>query len=208
LWGLEAIGFFNSQEEIEEAPTQIFGGVIRPGDIRYKDQNGDGIIDNNDEVYLGRWDTPTRLGINFTAKYRNFTFFAMADGFFGGKGFKSGSYYWIHGDSKYSEVVRGRWTEATKDVATYPRLTTETGANNFRNSDFWLYKTDRVNLSMVQLSYQIPETVFQGTFVNGLSVYVSAYDLLTISKEREHLERNVGSAPQTRFFNIGLKGSF
>lgn len=132
----------------------------------------------------------------------------MADGFFGGKGFKNGSYYWIYGDSKYSEVVRGRWTEATKDVATYPRLTTETGANNFRNSDFWLYKTDRVNLSQVQLSYQIPETVFQGTFVNGLSVYVSAYNLLTISKEREHLERNVGSTPQTRFYNIGLKGSF
>lgn len=208
LWGLEAIGFFNSQQEIEEAPTQVFGGVIRPGDIRYKDQNGDGIIDDNDQVYLGRWDTPTRLGINFTAKYRNFTFFAMADGFFGGKGFKDGSYYWIYGDSKYSEVVRGRWTEATKDVATYPRLTTETGANNFRNSDFWLYKTDRVNLSQVQLTYQIPETVFQGTFVNGLSVYVSAYNLLTISKEREHLERNVGIAPQTRFYNIGLKGSF
>lgn len=208
LWGLESIGFFNDQEEIEEAPTQIFGGVIRPGDIRYKDQNGDNIIDNNDQVYLGRWDTPTRLGLNLTAKYRNFTVFAMVDGFFGGQGFKNGSYYWVYGDAKYSEVVRGRWTEATKDVATYPRLTTETGANNFRNSDFWLYETDRVNLSQVQLSYQIPETALQGTFVKGLGVYLSAYNLLTISKEREHLERNVGSSPQTRFFNVGLKGSF
>lgn len=208
LWGLESIGFFNDYEEIEEAPTQTFGGVIRPGDIRYKDINGDNIIDNNDQVYLGRWDTPTRLGLNLTAKYRNFTLFAMVDGFFGGVGLKNSSYYWIYGDSKYSEIVRGRWTEATKDVATYPRLTTETGANNFRSSDFWLYKTDRVNLSQVQLSYQIPETALQGTFINGLSVYLSAYNLLTISDEREHFERSIGGSPQTRFFNIGLKGSF
>lgn len=207
LWGLESMGLFNSQEEIDAAPEQTFAEV-KPGDIRYKDQNGDGIIDNNDQVFLGRWDTPTRLGINLTAKYRNFTLFAMADGYFGGNGMKDNSYYWVHGDSKYSEVVRDRWTEATKDVATYPRLTTTSGANNFRSSDFWMYKADRVNLSQVQLTYDIPESVLQGSFVNGLSVYLSAYNLLTISGEREHFERNVGNAPQTRLFNIGVKGIF
>src|SRR5690554_4991112 len=207
LWGLESLGLFNSQEEIDAAPEQTFAEV-KPGDIRYKDQNGDGIIDNNDQVFLGRWDTPTRLGINLTAKYRNFTLFAMADGYFGGNGMKDNSYYWVRGDSKYSEVVRDRWTEATKDVATYPRLTTTSGANNFRSSDFWMYKADRVNLSQVQLTYDIPESVLQGSFVNGLSVYLSAYNLLTISGEREHFERNVGNAPQTRLFNIGVKGIF
>lgn len=208
LWGLENLGFFNSQEEIDEAPAQLFGGSLKPGDIRYKDQNGDGVIDDNDQVYLGRWDTPTRLGVNFTAKYRNFTLFAMANGYFGGDGFKNSSYYWVSGNGKYSEVVRDRWTEATKNVATYPRLTTESGANNFRNSDFWMYKTDRINLSQVQITYDIPETVLQGSFVNGLSVYLSGYDLLTISKERDHLEMNVGNAPQTRLFNIGVKATF
>lgn len=208
LWGLESLGFFNSQEEISEAPAQIFGGSVRPGDLRYKDQNGDGVIDNQDQVYLGRWDTPTRLGLNFTAKFRNFTLYAMADAYFGGNGLKSSSYYWVSGDSKYSEVVRGRWTEATKDVATYPRLTTESGTNNFRSSDFWMYKTDQINLSQVQITYDIPETVFDGSFVNGLSVYLSGYNLLTISEEREHFERNVGGSPQTRLFNIGVKGTF
>jgi hypothetical protein len=71
-----------------------------------------------------------------------------------------------------------------------------------------MYKADRVNLSQVQLTYDIPESVLQGSFVNGLSVYLSAYDLLTISGEREHFERNVGGAPQMRLFNIGVKGIF
>lgn len=207
LWGLENLGFFRDQDDIENSDKQKFGDP-KPGDIKYKDQNGDNIIDSNDEVFLGRWDTPLRLGVNFTAKWRSLTLFAMADGFFGGYGFKNSSYYWVRGDNKYSEVVRDRWTEATKDVATFPRLTTTSGANNFRNSDFWLYKTDRVNLSQVQITYDIPQTALQGSFVNGLSVYVSGYNLLTISKERKHLEMNVGRAPQTRFYNIGVKAVF
>jgi len=207
LWGLENLGFFNDQADIDSSPKQQFGET-KPGDIKYKDQNGDNIIDNNDEVFLGRWDTPFRLGLNFTAKWRNFTLFAMADGFYGGQGMKDNSYYWVRSDNKYSEIVRNRWTEETKDTATYPRLTTTSGANNFRSSDFWMYDADRLNLSQVQLTYDIPEAALQGTFVNGISLYVSGYNLLTISKERKHFEMNVGSAPQTRFYNIGVRGTF
>jgi TonB-linked SusC/RagA family outer membrane protein len=206
LWGLQNLSFFNDQTDIDNSPKQQFGET-RPGDIKYKDQNGDGIIDSNDEVYLGRWDTPFRLGLNFTAKWRNFTLFAMADGFYGGQGMKDNSYYWVRSDNKYSEIVRNRWTEATKETATYPRLTTTSGSNNFRYSDFWLYKADRLNLSQLQLTYDIP-TPLQGSIIKGISVYLSGYNLLTLSKERKHLEMNVGSTPQTRFFNIGIKGTF
>lgn len=207
LWGLENLGFFKDQADIQNSPTQQFGETI-PGDIKYKDQNGDGIIDSNDEVYLGRWDTPLRLGLNFTAKWRNFTLFAMADGFYGGQGMKNSSYYWVRSDNKYSEIVRNRWTEETKATATYPRLTTTNGNNNFRNSDFWMYDADRLNLSQVQFTYDIPETALQGSFVKGISLYVGGYNLLTISNERKHFEMNVGSAPQTRFYNIGVRGTF
>ncbi len=207
LWGLESLGFFNDQDEIDNSPDQQFG-TVKPGDIKYKDQNGDGIIDSNDEIFLGRWDTPLRLGLNFTAKWRNFSFFAMADGFFGGHGMKNSSYYWVRSDNKYSAIVRDRWTEETKDIATYPRLTTGNGSNNFRNSDFWIYKADRLNLSQVQFTYDIPESYLQGKLVHALSVYLSGYNLLTISKEREHMEMNVGSSPQTRLYNIGVKCTF
>ena len=207
LWGLESLGFFTSEEEIANAPSQTFGEV-KPGDLRYKDQNNDGQIDDHDQVFLGRHDTPFRLGINLTLKWKDFTFFAMANGFFGGKGMKNSSYYWLSADSKYSEIARYTWTPETAATAIYPRLTTTDGANNNRNSDFWMYDADRITLGQVQITYDLPEQIFSNSFVKGLSVFAAGYNLLTFAKEREHLEMNVGSAPQTRFFNLGLKATF
>lgn len=206
-WGLQNEGFFQNQSEIDAAPTQTFGEV-KPGDIRYKDQNGDGQIDDNDRVFLGRWDSPFLSGINITAKWRNFTLFAMGNLYMGGYGMKDNSYYWVKGDGKYSEVVRNRWTDETAATATYPRLTTTDGANNFRSSDFWMYKNDRFNLTQVQLTYTMPEKVLKGTFIKGLSFFGNVNNLLTIAKERKALEMNVGSAPQTRCYQLGLKGTF
>lgn len=211
IWGLECLGFFESDEDVANSPTQNFGGTVRKGDLKYKDQNGDGVIDSKDEVYLGRgawYGSPFTLGLNFTAKWKNFTFFALGTGGFGGYGMKSSSYYWVYGDGKYSEVVRGRWTEETAATATYPRLTTQTGDNNFRNSTFWLYKTNRFDLAKVQLTYDFPKRLLQKTFLKEAAVYVSGSNLLTIAKERELLEMNVGSAPQTRFYNLGVKIAF
>lgn len=206
-WGLESEGFFQNQAEIDAAPKQTFGDV-KPGDIRYKDQNNDGKIDDNDRVFLGRWDSPFMSGINLTARWRNFTLYAMGNLYIGGYGMKDNSYYWVKGDGKYSEVVRDRWTPETASTATYPRLTTTDGANNFRTSDFWMYKNDRFNLTQVQLTYQMPEKVLKGTFIRGLSFFANANNLLTIAKERKALELNVGSAPQTRFYQLGFKGTF
>lgn len=207
IWGLESLGFFTSEEEIASADKQTFGEV-KPGDIKYKDQNDDGQIDANDEVFLGRSDTPFRLGVNLTLKWKDFTFFAMANGFFGGKGVKNSSYYWLSADSKYSEIARYTWTPETAATAIYPRLTTTDAANNNRTSDFWMYDADRITLGQVQITYDLPEQIFNNCFVKGLSVFAAGYNLLTFAKEREHLEMNVGSAPQTRFFNLGLKATF
>ena len=206
-WGLQSEGFFQNQSEIDAAPDQTFGDV-KPGDIRYKDQNNDNKIDDNDRVFLGRWDSPFMSGVNLTAKWRNFTLYAMGNLYMGGYGMKDNSYYWVKGDGKYSEVVRNRWTPETAATATYPRLTTTDGANNFRTSDFWMYKNDRFNLTQVQLTYQMPEKVLEGTFIKGLSFFANANNLLTIAKERKALELNVGSAPQTRFYQLGFKGTF
>ncbi len=211
IWGLESDGFFNSQEEIDNSPEPKFGGTLRPGDIKYVDQNGDGIIDDQDNVYLGRggWSgAPFTAGVNLVAKWKNLTFFALGTGSFGAYAMKNSSYFWVSGNGKYSEIVRDRWTEATKETATYPRLTTESGDNNFRNSDFWLYKTDRFNLAKVQITYDIPKNILQNVVLQDISMYVSGSNLLTISKEREILEMNVGSAPQTRFYNFGIKAVF
>ena len=206
VWGLKSDGLFQNQDEIDNAPNQSFA-TVKPGDIRYIDQNGDNTIDANDEVYLGRGDDAFTMGLNLTLKWKNFTFFAMGNGSFGGLGFKSNSYYWVRGENKYSDIVRDAWTPENPD-ASYPRLTATNGDNNFRNSDYWIYKRDRFELRQVQLTYTLPQSVLKGSFIKGLDVFASGYNLLTISKERKVLEMNVGSAPQTRFFNIGFKGTF
>ena len=216
IWGYECLGFFQDQTDIDNSPEQIIGGTIRPGDLKYKDQNGDNVIDSKDQVYLGKagwYGAPTTLGMNLTFKYKGFTLFMLATGNFGAKASKLSSgwnnYFVAAGDNKYTAAMRNRWTPETAATATYPRLTTESGTNNYQTSDFWLYSTDRFDLAKVQLTYDLPATLFNKVkFVKGAAVYVSGNSLLTIAKERELLEMNVGSAPQTRFYNLGLKVSF
>lgn len=210
VWGLECEGFFATDEEAAAA-NQNFGGTLKAGDLKYKDQNNDGVVDNKDQIYLGKggwYGAPLTLGLNFTAKWKGFTFFALATGGFGAIEMKSNSYWWVYGDGKYSEVVRNRWTPETAETATYPRLTTLSGANNFQNSTFWMYKTDRVDIAKLQLTYDLPKNILNKTFISDASVYISGSNLFTISKEREYLEMNVGTAPQTRFYNLGVKLTF
>ena len=211
VWGYKSAGFFESAEDIANWPSQTFGGDVQPGDIKYLDMNGDGVIDDKDQVYLGKggwYGSPFTLGINLTAKWKGFTLFALGTGNFGAIGVKNSDYFWVSGEKKYSAAVRDRWTEETKSTASYPRLTTGDGSNNFCTSDFWTYKTDAFRLAKVQVTYDFPEKIFRKTFLSGLSAYVSGQNLLTISKEREILEMSVKSAPQTRFYNLGVQVSF
>ena len=211
IWGYECLGFFQDQADIDNSPQQSLGATVKPGDLKYKDQNGDGIIDSKDQVDLGKggwYGAPLTLGVNLTFKYKNFTLFMLGTGGFGGHGVKNNSYWWISGEDKYSAVVRNRWTPETAASATYPRLTTQSGANNNTTSDFWIYSTSRFDLAKVQLTYDFPKTIIGNGIVKGLSLYVSGNSLLTIAKERELMEMNVGSAPAARFYNIGAKVSF
>lgn len=213
MWGLQVDGFYESEEDIlNSGITSSYNGELKPGDLKYVDQNGDKVIDEKDEVYLGErygWQgSPLTLGLNLTLKWKNFTLFAVGTGYIGASAFMSGDYYWVYGDKKYSEIVRGRWTPETAGTATYPRLTTQTDNHNYRNSDFWLYSTNRFNLSRLQLTYDLPQQWLRGSFVRSLSVYAYASNLLTISKEREKLELTTGAAPQNRFYNIGFKIGF
>lgn len=208
-YGYVCEGFFQDQADIEKHAKQTFG-TVRPGDLKYKDINGDGVINSDDQIDLGAggWSTsPFTFGLNLTLKYKNFTLFAMGSGQTGAVAFKNNSYYWNRGTSKFSEIVMGRWTEETKETATYPRLSTSNGDNNFRNSTFWMYKNNVFRLSNVQLTYDFPTDTFNGTFIRGLSLYCGGSNLLTIAKEREYMEMSLG-APQYRNFYLGFKAAF
>jgi TonB-linked SusC/RagA family outer membrane protein len=208
IFGLVSNGFFTDQSGIDNSPKQIFGGTIKPGDIKYVDQNGDKLIDSRDEVEIGRWIAPFTYGINLNIGYKAFNLFLLGTGTNGGNAIKNSSYFWVSGDVKYSEVVLNRWTPGTAATATYPRLSSQQSPNNFRNSDFWLYKTDRFNLSKVQLTYTFSEHVFGKSFVNGLTVYASGANLYTFSKNREILDLSVGTTPQFKYYNAGIRAKF
>ena len=211
IWGYECLGFFKDQADIDNSPKQSLGGTVRPGDLKYKDQNNDGVIDTKDQVNLGKggwYGAPMTVGVNLTFKYKNFTLFMLGVGGFGGHAVKNNSYWWIDQEDKYSAAVRGRWTPETAETATYPRLTTQNGANNNTTSDFWMYSTSRFDLAKVQLTYDFPKCIIGNGIIKGLSVYASGNSLLTLAKERKLLEMNVGSAPQTRFYNLGVKVRF
>ena len=202
--GYECLGFFKDADDV--ANSAKINNNTKPGDLKYKDQNGDGIIDSKDQVVIGKWTAPFQMGVHFTVKYKDFTLFAQGSGAFGGNGMKNNKYMWVYGDGKYSDVVLNRWTPETASTATYPRLTTESGDLNFVASDFWKYSTSAFRLNKVQLTYDLPQSIFAGdSFVKGVSVYVSGSNLLTIAKERKYMELNVGTAPQTRMYNLGVK---
>ena len=216
IYGYKCLGFytyddFDKNEETgkltlkSDLPTPKIGGTIQPGDLKYEDVTGDGVLDSKDQVDLGTWGSPLHLGVNLTLKYKNFTLFMLGNGQFGGETIQNGSYYYMSGENKYSVNVRGRWTPETADVATHPRLTTLSSANNAAASTFWLVSTDRFNLRKVQLTYDFPKEILKSKYVKALSIYLSGNDLLTISKNRKMWETNVGYAPQTRFYNLGVK---
>lgn len=220
VWGLECLGFIANDEEAiayngpQNANNKF--GEARAGDLKYKDQNGDGVIDDKDEIDLGRggwYGAPLTLGLNFTAKYKGLTLFVVATGGWGGQGSKLdskfGNYFKFASENKYSIYARDTWTPSTAATALYPRISADAGTNNYRTSDFWLYKTDRFDIAKIQLTYDCPSTWFKTQrVVKGVSMFVNGANLFTFAPEKELLELNVGSAPQSRFFQGGMVVTF
>ncbi|MBQ7510140.1 MAG: SusC/RagA family TonB-linked outer membrane protein [Prevotella sp.] len=230
--GYKCIGFytiddFNYNPEAkapyslkEGVVTSSLGGKIMPGDLKYEDIDGNGKIDTNDQVDLGKngaYGAPWTIGVNLTLKYKNWTLFMLGNGQFGACAMKNNSYYYMQGDNKYSVNVRDhiqyvfadddpyKITGFVNPNATHPRLNAAGVANNNVASTYWMYSTDRFNIRKVQLTYDFPKELFDGKWVKALSVYVNGNDLLTISKNRKIMETSIGYAPQTRFYNLGVK---
>lgn len=218
-FGLEAIGLFQDAADIKASPIQSFG-TVRPGDIKYKDQNGDGVVDSNDEVYLRRYQTPWSGGIQVKIAYKSLTLFVSGEGRSGAKNFLEGDYYWVDGTKKYSEVVLNSWTPATAATATYPALSSQTNSNNYRRSSFWLYNNDYFQIRKVQLSFTMPEKISKKLLLKDLDLFVDASNLYQFAKNLKIRDTNVsftagtsstpfkGYEPYYRTFSMGLKANF
>ncbi len=214
IFGLVSDGFFMDEAEIESHAIQAFGNV-QPGDIRYIDQNNDGIVDSEDMIEIGRSQSPISYGLHLKLKYKSFTLFALGNGRIGADSYKNGNYYRVDGDDKYSVEVLNRWTEETKTTATYPRLSSISNSNNFRNSTFWMYSSNYFTIDRVQLSYNLPEKLNRTLRMKNSCIYVDGTDVLRFSKNKKIQDLNVGSYPDYdggqpyyMSFSVGVKVMF
>ncbi len=206
-FGLEAIGLFKDQADIDSSPVQSFG-TVRPGDIKYKDQNGDGVIDATDEVYLRRWQAPFSGGLQMKVSYKNLSLYALGEGRTGSDTFMEGDYYWVDGSKKYSEVVLNSWTPETAATATYPRLSSVANSNNHRRSTFWLYNNEYFQIRTIQLTYTLPESFTKSLKMEHFDVYVNAANPYQFAPNRKIRETRVGNTPYSRTLTIGLRTKF
>ena len=180
-------------------------GAVKPGDLKYEDKNGDKIIDTKDNHTIGNNAFPYSFSLNLLLKYKGFSLFVLGKGQTGAETTRSSNYYWVSGNDKYSEVVRGRWTEATAKTATYPRLTTGSGSNNYRTSTFWLYDKSYFDIRRVQLTYEFSNQICKQLGMSDLSVNIAGSDLFKFAPNKDILELNVGGNPKFRNVTLGLK---
>lgn len=208
IFGWVAEGLFQDQEEIDAHAVQTFG-TVQPGDIKYRDLNSDGIIDDNDQEMIGVNTPRLQYSLNLRLRYGAFELFALGTGQYGDQNIYSQPYYWVYGDRKYSDVVRGSWTMVNdKSTATYPRLTTRSSSNNFRTSTYWLEDNNWFSLHTLQLTATFPYHMMQKTFFKGFRIYARGTNLLMISEIKEKKQLNIGTAPQMRYISLGVTASF
>jgi hypothetical protein len=212
FFGYEAAGLFRSQDEINKWPVIQDGSnnsTIQPGDIKYKDFNGDGKLDYQDEHVIGRGYTPEIFfGLNLGLRYSNFDFSALLQGaannnaYFDGKvtqPFNNGSVPWD---------FLGDYWRADNPNAKYPRLYPGAAYNNKFASSFWLQNANYVRLKNVQLGYSIPKSAFNRIKLSSLRIYVAAYNILTADKVKPFDPETGYSTglfyPQQKSYNVGV----
>ena len=191
--GLIATGMFADYEEIRNSPTQNFGEVM-PGDLKYKDVNGDGVVDGGDSVAIGATEKPNLIyGVGLSARWKQFDFNLHFQG--AGK-----SSYCIQGPSVYAfsekeignvlpDLVEGRWidstisgTEATMNTnASYPRLSYGGNSNNYRASTFWLRNGSYLRLKTLEIGYNLPQKWVNKIYSKNIRVFFIGSNLLTFS---------------------------
>ena len=205
-FGLIALGLFESPEEIAAAPVQV--GDTRPGDIRYKDINGDGKIDEYDKVPIGWGSVPEIVyGFGFSVGWKGLSLSAMfqgaahVDAILSGEGVLP----FAQGSSRGNLLsnITDRWTEANprQDVF-YPRLSIGNMNMNYEASTWWLKNTSYLRLKNIELSYTLPDRWMKRIHINNARIFIQGVNLLTFSKFKLW-DVELGDGRGAKYPNIG-----
>ncbi len=216
-FGLVSDGLFQSWEEIETSPDQSFYGDPQPGDIKYKDLNGDGKINDFDTKAIGYTDYPEiTYGFGVNAQWKGFDVAVFFQGIdhvsftMNSTMVRGFSNYQLQTNNVFADVYGNYWTEDNPN-AKYPRLTVGNNTNNSQSSDFWMVDGSYIRLKNVELGYTLPKQLTQKAKINSLRVFVSGTNLLTFSKFKlwdPDLQTGASNYPNNKTFNIGLNLAF
>ena len=184
FYGYEAEGIFQTQKEVDDHAKQT-GGTIAPGDLKYKDQNGDKLINGADRVYLGTYFPKITYGITAGVNYKGFDLSIFLQGAGGVKGFVQGEILGEAGDKvgKPTSILLDAWT-ADNPTDKFPRVWSAYRQNNPLNtpSSFWVRDANYLRLKNLQLGYTLPTKTLARVGIDRARIYYSGQNILTVSK--------------------------
>jgi TonB-linked SusC/RagA family outer membrane protein len=204
--GLVALGLFRDYDDIRNSPKQTFG-EYQPGDIKYKDINGDGIIDGGDNVAIGSTRKPNLIyGAGISASWKGFDVNVHFQGAGKSTFFTYGKTVYAFSEGEWGTILKGltedRWISADisgnpateNPNASYPRLSflgnntidgntgNINGSNNYRQSSFWLRDGRYLRLKTVDIGYTLPKNISNRIHFNNIRIFVVGSNLITWSK--------------------------
>ncbi|MBD8388399.1 TonB-dependent receptor [Dysgonomonas sp. BGC7] len=218
-WGFIADGLFTSQDEIDNHATQF--GTLHIGDVKYRDLNGDGVIDNYDKTVIGQGDVPkVYYGFGADLQIGDFSISALFQGTAKADRCLLGSsinpFVDDEGRDNTFANITDRWSpdDPTNQNVFYPRLYvgSSMNTNNFQQSTWWQKDVSFLRLKQLNIAYNIPKTITDKLFLKNASIYMMGTNLFTLSKFKlwdPELNTNNGTMyPNVSSYSIGVKFSF
>lgn len=211
--GYEVLGFFQSEEDILNSPDQsTLGGPIIPGDLKYRDVNNDGQIDDRDKTPIGYSQVPEIVySLSPEVSWKGFTLSAMFQGaanasvfFTSNAGFEFGG---AAGGGQVSKIHQDYWTEDNQD-ASYPSLHLSPQQSNKNLNSFHLKSGNYLRLRNLQLTYALPPHWCKRMNLSGVSLSLSGNNLKTWSHienfDPETVKSNGEVYPQQSVYSFGV----
>ena len=222
--GLIALGLFKDYDDIRNSPQQTAWGKVQPGDIKYKDVNGDGVINDGDKVAIGATTKPNMIyGFGISAQWKGFDFNVHFQGSGKSSFFIEGSTVFAFKDSQWGNIlgdlVANRWVDKETAAklgipanenpnASYPRLSYGGNDNNQQKSTFWLRNGSYLRLKTLEVGYTLPKSIVNKIKFNNIRVFFIGTNLLTFAKFKEwdpELGSSTGAEyPLSRVMTLGL----
>lgn len=222
IYGYQADGLFQSLEEIQNHADQSALGAQRVGDIRYKDLNGDGLVDANDVSWIGHGDVPNAVfGFGVNVSYKQFYVGAFFQGTSGAERLIGGDGIIPFNNSTGAErsnlytIAEDRWTEENPlENPFYPRLAYGNAANknNSAASTWWVKDVDFLRLKTMDIGYNFKKDFLQKINMKNARIYIQGVNLLYWSKFKLwDPELNTGNGtryPNVRTISMGVQATF